>query len=77
MASARQRGKTWTAYWRLPDGSQKTKGGFSTEEKALKAGEYTEAPANPPKAIEIYLVAKKGKPTVSGFGRRRLQSRSC
>lgn len=60
-------GKTWTAYRRLPDGSQKTKGGFPTEEEALKAGEYAEALANPPEYIEVHAVQKRGKVTVAGY----------
>ena len=68
MASARQRGKTWTAYWRLPDRSQKTKGGFPTEKAALAHARHTEAVANPPETIEVHSGAKRGKLTVAGYG---------
>lgn len=31
----KKRGNTWTAYWKNPDGSQKTKGGFRTKAEAV------------------------------------------
>ena len=54
--SVKQRGKTWTAYWRTRDldgrSAQRSKGGFKTAEQAerhltkvyrdLDTGEYTE-----------------------------------
>jgi hypothetical protein len=46
MASARQRGNTWTGYWR-EDGKQKTLGGFPTEKSALDHALLSEALAKP------------------------------
>jgi integrase len=76
MASARQRGKTWTAYWRLPGGSQKTKGGFPTEKAAEAHSRHQEAVANPPKAVEVHAISKRGKITVAAYAPKWLDGQS-
>jgi integrase len=72
MASARQRGKTWTAYWRLPDGSQKTKGGFPTEKAAEGHSRHQEAVANPVVPMDVHPATRKGKVTVAAYAQKWL-----
>jgi hypothetical protein len=64
MASARQRGTSWTGYWR-DGGKQKTQGGFATEKSALDHAVLAEALAKP-RAIE-HPTQKCGKETVAGY----------
>ena len=68
MASARKRGQRWTGLYRDSAGKQKSAGSFGTEAEALKAAEHAEALANPPKALEAHPAAKRGKPTLAGYG---------
>ena len=65
MASAKQRGKTWTGYWR-DGGKQKTLEGFPTQKSALDHALLAEALARPPRAVE-YPSQRHGKVTVAGY----------
>jgi integrase len=67
MASARLRGKTWTAYWRLPDGTQKTKGGYGTEEEALARAKVAELDASPLETVKVQPKTQRGKVTVAAY----------
>jgi integrase len=67
MASARQRGKRWTALYRDAQNRQKSAGTFDTEKEALGAAEHAEAVANPPKAAEVHPASKRGKVTVAAY----------
>jgi hypothetical protein len=72
MASAKQRGKTWTGYWR-DGGKQKTQGGFATQKSALDHALLAEALARPPRAAE-HPAQKRGKETVAGYAPKWLES---
>ena len=63
MASARQRGDSWTGYWR-DGGKQKTQGGFATEKSALDHALLAEALAKP-RPVE-HPTQKRGKETWPG-----------
>jgi integrase len=66
MASTRQRGKTYTGYWRNAQGAQKTKGGFATEKEALTYARGEEALAARPIVVDA-PPRKRGKLTVAGY----------
>ncbi|HET9081669.1 MAG TPA: tyrosine-type recombinase/integrase [Trebonia sp.] len=68
MASARKRGQSYTGLFRDAQGRQKSAGTFGTEKEAIRAAEHAEALANPPKTTAAYPTAKRGKPTVAGYG---------
>jgi len=72
MASARQRGNTWTGYWR-EGGQQKTQGGFLTEKSALDHALLAEALARPRRAVE-HPSQKRGRETVAGYAPKWLES---
>ena len=72
MASARQRGNTWTGYWR-EDGKQKTLGGFPTEKSALDHALMSEVLAKPRRAVE-HPSQKRGRETVAGYASKWLES---
>jgi integrase len=64
MASARQRGQSWTGYWR-DGGKQRTQGGFATQKAALDHALLAEALAKP-RPVE-HPTQKRGKETVAGY----------
>lgn len=68
MASVRQRGKTFTGYWRDADGTQRTKGGFVTDTEALAHAIQEERRANPPATEIVYPETRRGKITIAGYG---------
>lgn len=67
MASARLRGKRWTALYRDSSGAQKSAGTFSTEDEALARAKVAELDANPPESVEVYATSKRGRLTVAGY----------
>jgi hypothetical protein len=74
MASTRERNGRYTGLYRDSDGKQKSAGTFATDKDALKAAEYAEALANPPKPVEVYPAQKRGKETVTTHASRWLES---
>ena len=72
MASARKRRQRWTGLYRDASGAQRSAGALDTEREALKAAEYAEAVANPPEPVAVFPVAKQGKPTMAGYGRKAI-----
>lgn len=74
MASAKQRGKTWTGHWR-DGGKQKTQRGFATQKSALDHALLAEALAKPPRAAE-HPSQRRGEVTVTGYAPAGLKARS-
>lgn len=74
MASARQRGKTFTGYWRKADGKQGSKGGFPTETEALAHAIGEERAASKPELL--HRVEIGGRTTVAGYAPGWLKSQS-
>lgn len=68
MASARQRGGRWIGLYRDARGRQKSAGTYGTEQEALARAQVAELDARPPETVEIHPAAKKGKPTIAGYG---------
>lgn len=68
MASARERDGRWAALYRNSAGKQRSAGTFSTEKEALARAQVAELDARPQAAIEVHAAAKKGKPTIAGYG---------
>jgi integrase len=70
MASTRERNGRFIGLYRDASGKQKSAGTFGTDKEALKAAEYAEAAANPPKPsadVEVYPSQRRGKVTVAGY----------
>jgi integrase len=74
MASARLRGKKWTALYRDPSGAQRSAGSFSSEEEALARATIAEldagrarALAEPPAPVLLYPDTRRGKVTVAAY----------
>ena len=67
MASTRERNGRFTGLYRDASNKQKSAGTFDSETEALKAAEYEEALAHPPKYEGVYASQKRGKVTVSGY----------
>lgn len=74
MASTRERSGRFTGLYRDADDKQKSAGTFDDEREALKAAEYEEALANPPKYVEVHAIQKRGKVTVAGYGSKWLEN---
>ncbi|HWG60168.1 MAG TPA: N-6 DNA methylase [Streptosporangiaceae bacterium] len=74
MASTRERSGRFTGLYRDSAGKQKSAGTFDDEKEALKAAEYEEALANPPKYAEVYPKERRGKVTVAGYARTWLDN---
>jgi hypothetical protein len=74
MASTRERNGRFTGLYRDSAGKQKNAGTFDDEKEALKAAEYEEALANPPKYEEVYPRERRGKVTVAGYARTWLDN---
>lgn len=67
MASTRERNGRFTGLYRDAQGRQRSAGSFGDEKTALKAAEYAEAVANPPKPVTAYPKERRGKITVSAY----------
>ena len=65
MASTRERNGRYTGLYRDAQRRQRSAGSFGDEKAALKAAEYAEAVANPPKPVEVYPAQKRGRITGS------------
>jgi hypothetical protein len=69
LASARLRGKRWTALYRDASGNQRSAGSYDTEDEALARARVAELDARPPADVDVHPSAVRGKPTVAGYGR--------
>lgn len=67
MASTRERSGRFTGLYRDASNKQRSAGTFDSETEALKAAEYEEALAHPPKYAEVHATQKRGKDTVAGY----------
>lgn len=76
MASVRRRGKSFTGYWRLPDGSQRSKGGFLTDTEALAHAIAEERIANPPEPVMLHRSEVRGRITVAAYSRQWLDTQT-
>lgn len=68
MASTRERKGRWAALYRDANGNQKSAGTYGTEKEALARAQVAELDARPPETVEVLPMAKRGKPTVAGYG---------
>lgn len=67
MASTRERNGRFTGLYRDASGAQKSAGTFDNEDEALTRAKVKELDAQPPKVIEVYPTAKRGKVTVAAY----------
>ncbi len=74
MASTRERNGRYTGLYRDAQGRQRSAGSFGDEKAALKAAEYAEAVANPPKPVEVYPAQKRGRITVAAHAPKWLEN---